>query len=178
MTAPVEQPLQPLPNTYWVRPARFLAGEYPGTSDSRVARERLRRFLESGVTAFLDLTQPEELEPYAPLLEAEAEAAGRLVSYQRQSIADLGVPSREHMVVILDSIDSLLAGGQNLYLHCWGGVGRTGTVVGCHLVRHGLTGEAALIQLAEWWSRVEKRSRHPRSPETAAQVDMIRSWKG
>jgi hypothetical protein len=178
MTAPSEQPPRPLPNTYWVRPARFLAGEYPGDWDSQLARERLRRFLESGVTAFLDLTRPGELEPYAPLLEAEAETAGRLVSYRRQSIPDLDVPTREHMVAILDEIDSLLAGGQNLYLHCWGGVGRTGTVVGCYLVRHGLTGEAALVRLADWWSRVEKRNRHPRSPETAAQMDMIRSWEG
>ena len=31
-----------------------------------------------------------------------------------------------------------------MYLHCWGGVGRTGTVVGCWLVRHGRTGDEAL----------------------------------
>ena len=27
--------------------------------------------------------------------------------------------------------------GRKVYVHCWGGVGRTGTVVGCYLVRQG-----------------------------------------
>lgn len=33
-----------------------------------------------------------------------------------------------------------LAAGQTVYVHCYGGIGRTGTVVGCWLVRHGLSG--------------------------------------
>ena len=32
-------------------------------------------------------------------------------------------------------------------MHCWGGVGRTGTTVGCWLVRHGRSGTEALAEL-------------------------------
>ncbi len=33
-------------------------------------------------------------------------------------------------------------------MHCWGGVGRTGTVVGCWLVRHGLDDGDAIARIA------------------------------
>ena len=39
---------------------------------------------------------------------------------------------------ILDDVDAALADGRTVYVHCWGGIGRTGTVVGCWLMRHGL----------------------------------------
>jgi len=33
---------------------------------------------------------------------------------------------------ILDTIDAALSAKRIVYVHCWGGVGRTGTVIGCH----------------------------------------------
>ncbi len=155
-----------------------MAGEYPAAWDERSTRERLRRYLECGVTCFLDLTEPGELEPYEAFLLEEAARLDRAVRYERLPVRDFQVPSREGMALILDRLDALLGAGEVVYLHCWGGVGRTGTVVGCHLVRQGLTGEAALERLAGWWGGVEKRSRHPRTPETAAQVAMILEWVG
>jgi len=38
----------PLPNSYWVLPARLLAGEHPGGATSELTRERLSRLLEAG----------------------------------------------------------------------------------------------------------------------------------
>jgi len=78
---------------------------------------------------------------------------------------------------ILDTLDASLAAGRKVYLHCFGGIGRTGTAVGCYLVRHGKTGEQALSQLAEWWQAVPKHTRFPRSPEIDAQVQFILDWK-
>ncbi len=80
------------------------------------------------------------------------------------------------MVDILDTIDAALEEGRTVYVHCWGGVGRTGTVVGCWLVRHGRTGEEALAQVAEWWRGVEKVWRQPESPETPEQCEYVRNW--
>ena len=79
------------------------------------------------------------------------------------------------MVAILDAIDHALAEGRNVYVHCWGGVGRTGTVVGCWLVRHGRTGDEALDQVADWWQSMEKADRR-RSPETREQRTYVREW--
>jgi protein tyrosine/serine phosphatase len=78
---------------------------------------------------------------------------------------------------VLDSIDGALSAGRTVYVHCWGGVGRTGMAVGCYLVRHGLSGEKALAQLAEWWQYVPKHQVYTRSPETDEQVEFILNWK-
>ena len=51
--------------------------------------------------------------------------------------------SAEAVATILGAIDVALAQGRTADVHCWGWIGRTGAVVGCWLVRHGLTGDGA-----------------------------------
>lgn len=85
-------------------------------------------------------------------------------------ILDVSVPHTSAMMIgILDALDTAIADGHTIYLHCWGGIGRTGTVVGCWLVRHGMTGDEALSTIAHHWQGVAKRVYHPRSPETDEQ---------
>jgi hypothetical protein len=168
---------QPIPESYWVEPDRFLAGEYPGSFDPETARRRMDAFLEAGITTFIDLTQSYELAPYEAILKEQARACGLTVTYQRISIQDYGLPSRDTMTQILNTIDNALASGQKIYVHCWGGVGRTGTTVGCYLVRHGRTGEQALDQISEWWQDIPKHVTHPHSPETDEQREFIRNWR-
>ena len=80
------------------------------------------------------------------------------------------------MRTILDAIAANRDGVT--YLHCWGGVGRTGTVAGCLLVEAGFTADEAIALLARKWLVMEKRNSHPRTPETHAQYEFIRTWKG
>lgn len=169
---------RPFANCYWVQPGHLLAGEYPGDRMAAVARQKLDQLLAADVTFFLDLTHPDDgLEPYAQRFPAVLPGHPPPVVYQRMSIPDRSVPSAAQMVQTLDVIDAALAAGHVVYVHCWGGVGRTGTVVGCYLVRHGYRGEAALAEIARRWQDVEKRNRHLHSPETAAQVQMVRTWQ-
>ena len=167
---------RPIPESYWIIPARFLAGEYPAAPTVSRTRERLSRFLEAGIDTFFDLTIQNELPSYLPLLREQANLRNLDVRYERFSILDHRIPMRGVMTGILDAIDSTLAEGHNIYVHCWGGIGRTGTTVGCYLVRQGLTGEQALAQLAEWWKGVPKSSYFPRSPETDRQVKFVLNW--
>ena len=166
-----------LPNAYWVVPGRFAAGEYPGAKNREDAADKLRALLRAGVDHFVDLTEPHELVPYSEIAEEEATRLGRSVRHERRSIPDVSVPSSPStMVGTLDTIDAALDEGKTVYVHCWGGVGRTGTVVGCWLVRHGMTGDEALAQVAEWWLGVEKAHRRPESPETPEQCAYVRDW--
>jgi hypothetical protein len=166
----------PISNSYWVRPGRLLAGEYPGARDNRQSRQRLRRLLEAGVTFILDLTEAGEygLESYVDLLRGEALALGREVEHQRMPIQDRGTPTSGQMMRILDTIDTALGAGQTVYVHCYAGIGRTGTVVGCYLVRDGTSGQAALDEIAHL--RQEIPSGWATSPETGAQRRMVRDW--
>ncbi len=167
---------RPISESYWVLPGRFLAGEYPGRFDAEQTRRRIDAFLESGIDTFIDLTESDELETYLPILREQASAYGAKVEYHHFPIRDFGLPQREEMTRILDAIDDALTKGHKIYLHCWGGVGRTGTTVGCYLVRHGMKGQQALDQIAAWWRGVPKSAVHPRSPETKEQVQFILEW--
>jgi protein-tyrosine phosphatase len=164
-------PAHPIPNSYWVVPGRFLAGGYPGDLAADVAREKLRQLLAAGISLFLDLTEPDELRPYEPFLPELA--AGRSIVHRRMAIRDFSVPTLGEMIAILDTIDAALTAGHCLYLHCWGGSGRTGTVVGCYLVRQGMSGEDALDEIPRLRQGVSSL-RH--SPETETQREMVRRW--
>jgi len=144
--------------SYEVHPG-LLAGRYP------LAQE-LEELLALGVDLFLDLTEAEELPPYAESLPPGVE-------HRRMPIRDFGVPTPEDMERILDALEEALGAQRRIYLHCHGGIGRTGTVVGCHLVDRGLTGPEALEEIRQ--RRMESRC-HPHSPETEEQFAMVRRW--
>lgn len=167
---------RPFANAYWVIPKRFAAGEYPGAKDFHEAAPRLRTLLRAGIDHFIDLTEPGELAPYDRALADEARALGTSATHERHSIRDVSVPRNPaEMAAILDAIDHALAEGRTVYAHCWGGVGRTGTVVGCWLMRQGWTAEETLAQIAKWWQSMEKAD-HRHSPETREQRTYVRDW--
>ena len=167
---------RPIPESYWVEEGCFLAGEYPGRFVEELARQRLDALIEAGFNTFIDLTKPNETTPYLHILHEQAQAYGVDIQHYRFPIGDFGLPTPTLMKSILDKIDESLRAGHKVYLHCWGGIGRTGTTVGCYLVRRGANGNDALRQLAAWWRGVPKSSIHPQSPETLEQAVFIRNW--
>lgn len=166
----------PIPDSYWVQRGALLAGEYPGALADADALNKLAALLDAGVTLFIDLTEEREhgLRPYFPLAQHLATAQGKSLTHRRRAIPDMGTTTQQALSAVLDEIDAALAQGQVVYVHCYGGIGRTGTVVGCWLVRHGHTGEQALATIAE------RRRNTPdgwrRSPETEAQTRMVLTW--
>jgi protein-tyrosine phosphatase len=138
---------------------------------------RLERYLECGVNHFIDLTQEDELTSYAPLLQALAEQRGLRVRYQQFPIPDQGVPrSPAVMRHILDAIRAGNAAHETTYVHCWAGIGRTGTVIGCYLAEKELNTALAIKRLAVLWRQMEKRSRFPHTPQTEQQLAWVKNW--
>src|SRR6266508_2110008 len=107
-----------------------------------------------GVDFVVDLTEEGELLPYAR----------DEIEHRRMAIRDFSTPTPEQVAAILDAIDEALADGHTVLVHCRGGIGRTGTVIGCHLRRQGRSIEDTF----DW---LEGR------PETEEQRDLIRSWQ-
>ena len=160
---------QPIKNCYWVVPGKFLAGEYPRNADLASSIPKIKALEDAGVTIFIDLTEERDgLEPYVQLLTS--------ADHMSFPIRDLSIPaSPANMKRILDTIDQNFAAEHLVYLHCWGGVGRTGTVVGCWLARHGQRGQAALDRLRQLWQMCPKSASRS-SPETWEQEQYVVKW--
>ncbi len=165
------------PDCYWVVPDKLLAGEYAGATDREVARENVAALLDAGVRSFVDLTELGEygLAAYDDIVRELAAERGLDVRYRRMSVQDLGTPTVAHMHNVLQHIGVEIADGRPVYVHCLGGIGRTGTVVGCWLVQRGACGaNEALERITELRGACRKAS--TRSPETMAQRDFITRW--
>lgn len=165
----------PIPSSYWVTAGALLAGEYPGAIDPAEARRKLEAILDAGVRSFVDLTEFHELRPYDELLREIAGERDLGVRYRRMSVEDLGIPTADHMRSVLDYLADEIAAGRPAYVHCWGGIGRTGTVVGCWMVQvDGLTAAGALERIAELRRATPDGGRE--SPETREQRRFVCEW--
>jgi hypothetical protein len=166
----------PIPDSYWVSRSHLLAGEYPSARRESQARKRLAAFLDAGIRSFVDLTGPDDdLVPYDTIATALARERGHDVRCRRMTMPDAGVPSTDQMRSVLAHIDHEIKDGRPVYVHCWGGVGRTGMVAGCWMIANeGRTALQALDRIGEL--RRGTPDGFTRSPETAEHRRFIVRW--
>ena len=161
---------RPLHQCYYVGGTLF-AGEYPGGKYVELAESKLKRMHHFGVRHFVDLTEEGELRPYRQLLPNDT-------TYLRFPIRDVDVPkSIEAVHQLIDKMENLMKQDGFTYIHCWGGVGRTGTIVACYEARQmeEPTLEKALTAMRSRFSNMPKAS-HRKSPETQEQIDFVRQF--
>ncbi len=171
----MESKILPIQNSYWVIPGRFRAGEHPAIGSVDGTRLKIRWLLVQGVNFILDLTEIGEADVNYPIfIQNEASTLNFTVTYKRYPIQDWTTPSHEKMVEILHTIEDALSAGKNIYLHCYGGLGRTGLTVGCYLGSHGFAGEQAILKILELRSKIPGELKN--SPETDKQRRMVLGW--
>jgi len=162
---------RPIENSYEVT-KNIYAGEYPRNKDDESSYVKMKQFESFGITHFVDLTEEGELQPYEHLLYNGAK-------YLRFPIKDESIPqSTESVRGLIAKITKVIKGNPKakVYIHCWGGVGRTGLVVGCLLGEFYKQGyDETLKRLEQLFAACPKSDRR-HTPETAEQHKFIASY--
>jgi protein-tyrosine phosphatase len=143
---------------------RGASTRYPGHTYRRDTADDLAAMRAMGVVRLILLVEDRELEAWGdPAIVALGSRAG--VDVRRHPMADGSPPaSVAAMDRILDEIDGARASG-DVVVACMGGVGRTGTVAACALVRAGSSARQAIDAV--------RALRHPTAVETVAQERFV-----
>ncbi|MCW1959213.1 MAG: tyrosine-protein phosphatase [Mycobacterium sp.] len=157
---------------WWVIPDRLLATEYPGAKQQEKTARKLAVLREAGIDSFVDLTERGEItwgghpmRPYDGDLDADA-------GYTRFPIPDQGVISDAGYDAILAHIRAELDAGRVVVVHCWGGKGRTGTVVGCWLIEDERMGYPEVLDRMQELRAGSCKAGHP-VPDTREQAQVL-----
>jgi protein-tyrosine phosphatase len=167
---------RPFENSYWVLPDKLLAGATPGIRNKQSTHDRLRSLADHRINTIINLTEEDEKDHEGELFYnySLSHAANELTMH-RFPIKDMDIPSPIGMARILALIDRELNTNRKVYIHCWGGLGRTGTVVGCFLLKKKLaTPESVFKSIVELKS-ISILAPYD-SPQTEGQREFIRDW--
>jgi predicted protein tyrosine phosphatase len=119
----------------------------------------------SGINTVMSLLEPAE-EKDLDLRGEQSEVQGHGLEFLSFAIPDRQVPrSEENLAQALEKVDRALSNGKNVLVHCRQGVGRSGLVAACLLVRKGISPGAAVEQISA--------ARGVVVPETEAQREWI-----
>jgi len=168
----------------WVIPGMVMAGAYPGALEDKDNDRQLKCILNKGIDTFVCLQAevddqiPEEawrvgngLRPY--FIDARRLSKIPLIWRHLPIIDGDASPDDVMEALVCDLLDDVKA-GRVLYVHCWGGHGRTGIVV-CLLlaVLYGISVSEAFKRVQAYHDcRIEPQG--VKSPSTVVQRSQVK----
>eukprot|EP00435_Cladocopium_sp_Y103_P011261 s3098_g2.t3 len=195
-------PLLPAPRRFsehanWLIPGRLMLGRYPFVSPVYCpslpeGHEQLRSLLEVGINTFVCLQSelpaqevawpregvavpgfPGAFQPYSAVAREESTAE---LQFLHSPIADLGTPGLRELSALVRDLKERILRDEKIYLHCWGGRGRSGVVGACLLgsLDPSLSAEEALDFVQRGYSARGSAldvGALSRSPQTSEQRD-------
>ncbi len=151
-----------------------MAGEYPASEDSEQTEKTIEGLLSLGITCFINLTEVDDgLPEYEEVVNR---LSGGKATVVRVGVPDHDIPySPDDTNAVINLINLEVQNGGKVYMHCYGGVGRTGMMVGCWLAREAGSGVAGLAKLREVW-KLNPKSKFRQSPDVPQQAQYIAEW--
>jgi len=113
------------------------------------------------------LMEAKEIEQFELGAEAAMLSANG-IGFSHFPIADFGLPDVARFSVFMGDMIAWLNAGENLFLHCAGGVGRAGTAASCLLMQQGWNPDLAMKHVSDRRGKI--------CPETDEQIAFVRSW--
>lgn len=189
----------PTTESNWVIPNVLLVGAYPATQDDEETFEILTSILKLGIKKFVCLQQeyrpgvPEELwrpglalRPYfhdvlhiVKNKQSFSSLSGHNIvqesdlTFEHCPIVDCGITDDSKVLELSKKLVDEISRGQVIYLHCWGGHGRTGTIVSIMLhLMYGLSAVDAMHR-CQVVHDLRKCPVDVGSPQTQAQRDQV-----
>jgi protein-tyrosine phosphatase len=154
---------------YWVDgpwPGKLAVAARPRGGDW--LRDELESWKRAGVHAILSLLTSDE-ERDLDLEQEAKESNGLGMEFVSLPIADRQVPPSEAALAkTLERLTKLLANEKSVLVHCRQGIGRSGLVAACLLVRNGMSPGAAVD--------IVSAARGVPVPETAEQRDWLERY--
>lgn len=148
----------------------LIAGQYPGSKNRIANAIKVTILGEEKVDLVINLMEFHELKQFTPYMPAikKISTEVKLLSFP---IRDMDVPDMRTLDAVVETILESLKTGQKVYVHCWGGHGRTGVIIGCLLTRYGMSPEDSLKTIRQ--SRAMTPFGKQPSPQTQEQIDFI-----
>ena len=146
----------PTPESNWVIPGTLLVGAYPASQDDEETYDLITSILKERVTTFVCLQQEyqdegiteemwrsgQALRPYFrdvktvvrnkamfPDLQGFDIVDVERLRFVHFPIRDCNITDDDRVLELAQSLVRSVSEGEVIYLHCWGGHGRTGTLV-------------------------------------------------
>jgi hypothetical protein len=145
--------------------------------------ERVTGLWNAGMRTFVNLIEEDEKNPqgkafarYDHILRDLATKDDERVAHLRFPIVDQHITSNDRMSSILDAIDLSIANHVPVYAHCFGGIGRTGTVVCCWLLRRGFVTKESVFQVLKQLRQADVERSWRDAPENDVQKDFVLNW--
>ncbi|MEW5309729.1 MAG: hypothetical protein WDW38_001591 [Sanguina aurantia] len=193
---PAREAAGPTPWSNWVIPGRVIAGAYPASLDDAETERILSTMLELGMNTFVclqaevNINTPEHawraghgLRPYikdAQKILSKAHETGspritqQKIDFLHLPIIDGNVTTDSALNRLAEDVMERVVRGEKLYIHCWGGHGRTGTLVAVMLGRlYGLPYTTAL-RYTQAFHDARVYPQGVRSPQTPVQRAQVR----
>ncbi len=126
------------------------------------------RYLKmQGITKVLCLMEPLEMERLG-LDEEEKWCLSEGLKFENFPITDHSVTCVDSLRVLAKRLLKEIIAGENLVVHCYAGIGRTGLVSSCILMEHGMSAEEAMALISQ--------KRQLKIPETREQVEFVLAY--
>lgn len=155
-------------NPFWIdspTPGRLATMRKP-LGGQRLAKE-IAQLHAAGVDVLVSLLEPHEVFLF-DLRDEESACRTNGIRFISFPIPDFGLPeSRQDALALADTLSAELKQGNNLVIHCHGGIGRSTMVAAAVLIRLGLDPDGAMDRIST--------ARGFRVPETPEQVEWIKS---